>query len=399
MWVADIGRIPLLLLDSETPSNTEEMRRVTDRLYGGGGEHRLLQELLLGVGGVRAVRAFCEVTGRPKPDVYHTNEGHAGFQGLERMSELITQDGLSFDVALAQVRASTVFTTHTPVPAGIDRFPRELIADFLASSLFEGLDATRALALGLEDYAGGDKDVFNMAVLGLHLGQHANGVSVLHGAVSRGMFGALWPGVDTDEVPITSITNGVHAPTWVHPAIKGLSERAFGDAHSASHDWTDRDVITRRRAVGRPVADEERARRRGAAPGRGIRSLERQRRGARLDRHHARPRGAHDRLRTPRADVQAPDADAARSRAPHEAAHRQEAAGADRDRRQVAPGRRLGQDPHPAAGALQPRPEGARPDRVPSRLRHHARQDPVPGLRRVAEQPAAPARGVRNVAA
>ena len=125
VWVADIGRIPLLLMDSETPSNSEEMRRVTDRLYGGGGEHRLLQELLLGVGGVRAVRAFCEVTGRPKPDVYHTNEGHAGFQGLERMSELITQDGLSFDVALAQVRASTVFTTHTPVPAGIDRFPRD----------------------------------------------------------------------------------------------------------------------------------------------------------------------------------------------------------------------------------------------------------------------------------
>ncbi len=244
VWVADIGRIPLLLLDSETPSNTEEMRRVTDRLYGGGGEHRLLQELLLGVGGVRAVRAFCEVTGRDKPDVYHTNEGHAGFQGLERMSELITQDGLSFDVALAQVRASTVFTTHTPVPAGIDRFPRDLIADFLASRLFAGLDATRALALGLEEYEGGDKNVFNMAVLGLHLGQHANGVSVLHGAVSRGMFGALWPGVDTAEVPITSITNGVHAPTWVHPAIKGLSERAFGDAHSAAHDWTDREVIS-----------------------------------------------------------------------------------------------------------------------------------------------------------
>ncbi len=244
VWVADIGRIPLLLLDSETPSNSEEMRRVTDRLYGGGGEHRLLQELLLGVGGVRAVRAFCDVTGRAKPDVYHTNEGHAGFQGLERMSEFITQDGLSLDVALAQVRASTVFTTHTPVPAGIDRFPRALIADFLASGLFAGLDPTRALALGLENYDGGDQNVFNMAVLGLHLGQHANGVSVLHGEVSRGMFGALWPGVDTDEVPITSITNGVHAPTWVHPAIKALSERAFGDAHSARHDWTDREVIS-----------------------------------------------------------------------------------------------------------------------------------------------------------
>ncbi|MDQ7878079.1 alpha-glucan family phosphorylase [Microbacterium sp. QXD-8] len=244
VWIADIGRIPLLLLDSETPSNTDEMRRVTDRLYGGGGEHRLLQELLLGVGGVRAVRAWSELTGRPAPDVYHTNEGHAGFQGLERMSELITHDGLSFDEALAQVRAGTVFTTHTPVPAGIDRFSRELIANVLTSGLFQGLDAGRAIALGLETWNGGDQGVFNMAVLGLHLGQHANGVSVLHGEVSRGMFGMLWPGVDTDEVPITSITNGVHAPTWVHPALKAVSERAWGDAHTDTHDWTDRAAVT-----------------------------------------------------------------------------------------------------------------------------------------------------------
>jgi len=244
VWVADIGRVPLLLLDSETPSNSDEMRRVTDRLYGGGGEHRLLQELLLGVGGVRAVRAFSDLTGRPTPDVYHTNEGHAGFQGLERMSELITHDGLTFDEALAQVRAGTVFTTHTPVPAGIDRFPRDLIADFLTSGLFEGLDAGRAISLGLETWEGGDQGVFNMAVLGLHLGQHANGVSLLHGEVSRGMFGMLWPGVDTDEVPITSITNGVHAPTWVHPALKSVSERAWGDAYTDTHDWTDRAVVS-----------------------------------------------------------------------------------------------------------------------------------------------------------
>ncbi len=176
--------------------------------------------------------------------MYHTNEGHAGFQGLERMSELITQDGLEFDEALTQVRASTVFTTHTPVPAGIDRFPRDLIADFLTSGLFTGLDAARAIALGLETYDGGDQGVFNMAVLGLHLGQHANGVSVLHGEVSRGMFGQLWPGVDTDEVPIGSITNGVHAPTWVHPALKGVSERVWGDAHTATHDWTDRNAVS-----------------------------------------------------------------------------------------------------------------------------------------------------------
>lgn len=244
IWVADIGRIPLLLLDSATPSNTEEMRRVTDRLYGGGGEHRLLQELLLGVGGVRAVRAYCAITGRSAPEVYHTNEGHAGFQGLERISELITQQGLGFDEALAQVRASTVFTTHTPVPAGIDRFPRDLIASYLASGLFAGLDSERALALGLEEWEGGDHGTFNMAVLGLHLGQHANGVSQLHGEVSRGMFGMLWPGIDTDEVPITSITNGVHAPTWVHPALKAVSERAFGDAYTDTHDWTDAAAVS-----------------------------------------------------------------------------------------------------------------------------------------------------------
>ncbi|MBN9173354.1 MAG: alpha-glucan family phosphorylase, partial [Microbacterium sp.] len=244
IWIADIGRIPLLLLDAETPSNTEDLRRVTDRLYGGGGEHRLLQELLLGVGGVRAVRAFCRITERPTPDVYHTNEGHAGFQGLERISELVTGQILTFDVALAQVRASTVFTTHTPVPAGIDRFPRDLIASYLGGRLLDGLDAERALALGLEDYPGGDPSVFNMAVLGLHLGQHANGVSRLHGRVSREMFGQLWPGVDADEVPITSITNGVHAPTWVHADLKSLSEQRFGDSFSATHDWTDAGLVT-----------------------------------------------------------------------------------------------------------------------------------------------------------
>jgi starch phosphorylase len=246
VWVADIGRVPLLLLDSETPSNTEDLARVTDRLYGGGGEHRLLQELLLGVGGVRAVRAWCRIAGRPTPDVYHTNEGHAGFQGIERMSELITHDGLTFEAALAQVRASTVFTTHTPVPAGIDRFPKDLIASYLASGLLTGVDPQRALALGLEDWPGGDPGVFNMAVLGLHLGQHANGVSLLHGSVSRGMFGQLWPGVDTDEVPITSITNGVHPPTWLHPALKAVSERVFGDAHVETHDWTDTELVSDR---------------------------------------------------------------------------------------------------------------------------------------------------------
>ena len=244
VWVAEIGRVPLLLLDSETPSNSDEMRRVTDRLYGGGGEHRLLQELLLGVGGVRAVRAWSRANGRAEPVVFHTNEGHAGFQGLERISTLVTGSGLTFDEALAQVRASTVFTTHTPVPAGIDRFPADLVAHTIGARLLPGVEPTRALALGAEDGAGGDVGTFNMAVLGLRLGQHANGVSRLHGQVSRKMFGMLWPGVDADEVPIGSITNGVHPPTWLHPEWKGLSERVFGDAHVERHDWTDAAAVS-----------------------------------------------------------------------------------------------------------------------------------------------------------
>ncbi len=126
VWLAQVGRVPLLMLDSYVEENEPAQHEVTDRLYGGGSEHRLRQELLLGIGGVRAVRAFCAITGHPEPEVFHTNEGHAGFLGLERIREYVAA-GLTFDEALELSRAGTVFTTHTPVPAGIDRFPRELI--------------------------------------------------------------------------------------------------------------------------------------------------------------------------------------------------------------------------------------------------------------------------------
>src|SRR6202042_3523272 len=126
VWIAQIGRGPLLLLDSYVEENDAALREVTDRLYGGGSEHRLRQELLLGIGGVRAVRAFCAITSHPEPEVFHTNEGHAGFLGLERIREYLGQ-GLTFDEALELCRAGTVFTTHTPVPAGIDRFERGLV--------------------------------------------------------------------------------------------------------------------------------------------------------------------------------------------------------------------------------------------------------------------------------
>ncbi len=222
IWIAQVGRVPLLLLDSDIEENDADARQVTDRLYGGGKEHRLEQELLLGVGGVRAIRAYCAVTGAPAPTVFHTNEGHAGFLGVERIRELVEGYGLDFDAALQAVRAGTVFTTHTPVPAGIDRFDRSLVAAHLTG--MGVLPAERILDLGAEQ----DPTIFNMAHMGLRLGQRANGVSVLHGEVSREMFADLWPGFDTSEVPITSVTNGVHTPTWMSRDILDIAEREVG---------------------------------------------------------------------------------------------------------------------------------------------------------------------------
>ncbi|WP_340376121.1 glycosyltransferase family 1 protein [Streptomyces sp. SS7] len=228
IWLARVGRVPLLMLDSDVEENDLGERGVTDRLYGGGSEHRLLQEMLLGIGGVRAVRTYCRLTGHAPPEVFHTNEGHAGFLGLERIAEL-GDDGLDFDSGLEAVRAGTVFTTHTPVPAGIDRFDRELVArHFGPDAELPRMDVDRILRLGRETYPGGEPDLFNMAVMGLRLAQRANGVSLLHGQVSRGMFAGLWPGFDPDEVPITSVTNGVHAPTWVAPEVLRLGARQVG---------------------------------------------------------------------------------------------------------------------------------------------------------------------------
>ncbi len=210
VWQAAVGRVPLLLLDSDIEENEPELRGVTDRLYGGDQNHRIRQEILVGVGGVRAVRAYCALTGHPAPEVFHTNEGHAGFLGLERIRELQDGPGLSFDEGLATVRAGTVFTTHTPVPAGIDRFPIDMVKHYFSAGVLPGVSTERVLALGAEE----NPAMFNMAHMGLRLGQRANGVSQLHGAVSRGMFGGLWDGFDADEVPIGSVTNGVHGATW-----------------------------------------------------------------------------------------------------------------------------------------------------------------------------------------
>ncbi|MGV0837816.1 alpha-glucan family phosphorylase [Mycolicibacterium thermoresistibile] len=242
VWVAQVGRVPLLLLDSDIPENEHDLRGVTDRLYGGDQEHRIKQEILAGVGGVRAVRAFTAIEGLPQPEVFHMNEGHAGFLGVERIRELITESRLDFDTALTMVRSSTVFTTHTPVPAGIDRFPLDMVRRYFGggdgplaeSSLLPGVPVERIVGLGAET----DPTKFNMAHMGLRLAQRANGVSLLHGRVSRHMFNDLWPGFDPQEVPIGSITNGVHASTWAAPEWIQLGRRLLGsDSLSEPAVW------------------------------------------------------------------------------------------------------------------------------------------------------------------
>ncbi len=273
IWKAQVGRVPLLLLDTDLEDNEPGDRGVTDRLYGGGGDHRLLQEMLLGIGGVRAVRAWCAVTGNPAPEVFHTNEGHAGFQGLERIREYVS-DGLSLDEALYLSRAGTIFTTHTPVPAGIDRFPRELVEQHFGAQNADfanvpQLPLERILAFGAEP----DPHVFNMAYMGLRLAQRANGVSKLHGDVSREMFRDLWPDFDAAEVPIGSITNGVHAPTWVTRPMRGLAEQQTTPRpSSAAQALSDDQLLALRRQLRGQLVDEVRRRlrvswrQRGASP-------------------------------------------------------------------------------------------------------------------------------------
>jgi starch phosphorylase len=220
VWRADVGRVPLYFLDTDVDENAADLRVVTDRLYGGDVEHRLQQEILLGVGGVRALQAL-DVDAQ----VFHTNEGHAGFLGLERIRQAIVDDGLSYPEAIEAVRAGNIFTTHTPVPAGIDRFPRELIEKYFskwAADCGVGIDDLMRLGQRADDPA---DERFNMAIMGLRLAARSNAVSKLHGDVSRVMFADLWPDVPQEETPIGSVTNGVHALTWVAPEMADLLSR------------------------------------------------------------------------------------------------------------------------------------------------------------------------------
>ena len=253
IWKAEVGRVPLFLLDTDVDENSTDMRDITDRLYGGDTEHRLRQEILLGVGGVRALDAL-----GIDAQVFHTNEGHAGFLGLERIRQLVTGAGLSYPEAIEAVRAGSLFTTHTPVPAGIDRFPRELIERYFSGWANEvGVSLDELMALGHRPGDGSDER-FNMAVMGLRLAGRSNAVAKLHGEVSREMFSDLWPDVPAEETPITSVTNGVHANTWAAPEMDDLFTRyVLPEWHEATAERWERindardDEIWRAREQGR----------------------------------------------------------------------------------------------------------------------------------------------------
>jgi glycogen phosphorylase len=232
IWLAEVGRVPLLLLDTDLEVNHPDDRGVTDRLYGGDAEHRLRQEIVLGIGGVRALQA-ARAAGAIDldPTIFHANEGHAGFLQFERIQQLVQGHGggdrLDFEQAIETARASVLFTTHTPVPAGIDRFDRALMERYFAAyAATVGVSIDRVLQIGREP-ADADGQIYNMALMGLRLSAGANGVSHLHGHVSREMFSELWAGVEAPEVPITHITNGVHASTWIGPEFAALYDRVL----------------------------------------------------------------------------------------------------------------------------------------------------------------------------
>jgi starch phosphorylase len=215
VWLAKVGRVKLYLLDTKVEGNPDWARDVTNTLYGGDRQNRLRQELVLGVGGVRVLRTL-----GLRPSVFHMNEGHSAFLQLERLRELVEDEGVDRDEALERIHASSVFTTHTPVPAGNEVFEPELVRRNL-SPLVErcGFTWDEFAALGKVHE---DDDMFGMTPFALRTSAYANGVSNLHGAVSREMWHDLWPDRPVDEVPITSITNGVHVRTWISGELEGL---------------------------------------------------------------------------------------------------------------------------------------------------------------------------------
>ncbi len=223
VWRIKVGRCDLLLLDSNVEGNAPEDRELTSRLYGGDGRTRIRQELLLGVGGFRALKAM-GIT----PSVLHLNEGHSGFAVLEAIRDRMQEEGMNFEAAAGHIPREVIFTTHTPVPAGHDRFSAELIEEHLGP-LRDQLGLTRENLMGFgREHSTDEQEPFCMTVLGLKLSRRVNAVSSLHGEVSRSMWWGLYPGKPQDAVPIGHITNGVHVPSWLAPQMCRLYDRHLG---------------------------------------------------------------------------------------------------------------------------------------------------------------------------
>ncbi|MGQ9627891.1 MAG: alpha-glucan family phosphorylase [Anaerolineae bacterium] len=238
IWQVQVGRIPVYLLDTNLEENSQEDQDITDQLYGGDMEMRIKQEIMLGIGGVRAL----ETLGM-RPTVCHLNEGHSAFLALERIRILMEENDLSFSEAREVATAGNIFTTHTPVPAGIDRFPPFLMDKYFGDYYPKlGLSRQEFLALGRQNPYD-DNEPFNMAILALRLSAQANGVSQLHGAVARHMWQGVWPGVPDGEVPITAINNGVHPRAWISNEMASLLDRYLGPRWL--EDPTDRTVWAR----------------------------------------------------------------------------------------------------------------------------------------------------------
>ena len=230
LWKVEVGRTDLYLMDTDYEANLPEDRQVTHHLYGGDWENRLKQELLLGVGGIRTLRKL-----GLDPQVYHCNEGHAAFIGIERLVELVRKDNLDFSEALEVVRASSLYTTHTPVPAGHDAFDEGMLRQYIGH--IPGLlkiDWETLMSLGKDD----PKDVgakFSMSNLAASCSQNVNGVSMLHGKVSQEIFSHMYPGYLPEELYVSYVTNGVHYPTWTAPEWKPVHEKAFGPEFKTHH--------------------------------------------------------------------------------------------------------------------------------------------------------------------
>lgn len=227
VWQANVGRLKLFLLDTNVEENEHPDRELSARLYAGDREMRLAQEILLGIGGVRVLRAL-----GIEPVVWHANEGHTAFMMLERTRELV-EKGMTFEQAAERVRATTVFTTHTPIPAGHDVFTFDLIEkNFHRYWGTLGLDRDSFLGLGMEP----NSNLFNMTVLALRMADYRNGVSELHGGVCRRMWHSLWPEVAEKDVPIKSVTNGIHVPTWIGVQMADVYQRHLGPDWIQRHD-------------------------------------------------------------------------------------------------------------------------------------------------------------------